>query len=591
MRRRGPVQSLAASPVMIGAVTTLIVVVAVFLAYNANRGLPFVPVYRVAVDVPNSARLVDFNEVRIGGYRVGVVESLEPVLDGEARQTVESASGPGEGTGTDGAVARIYLKLDEAAAPIPKDSIFRVGYRSSFGLKYLEIVRGVGEPAPEGFTFDGTNDTADCMLPEDPDSFAESAPASAGDGCFQEQTEFDAINSTFDTRTRRNARRNLTGFGDGFAGRGTSLNDAIDTLEPLFRHLRPVGEVLAADETRLRRFFPALGRAARIVAPVAVQQAEMFTRMAITFNAISESPEALRETISEGPPTLETGIETLPRQRTFLREFEQVSRELRPGIEDAAETLPVLNDAARTGTPVLDRSPDTNRRLTSAFETLDRTVNRPVTRVVLERFAETFDMARPLARWVVPAQTVCNHWNYWFTHLPGGFDRTPAGMTFRQILVNFPLGSLSAATPLGTLALPGMVETPLGGYSGKSANGIRGQLPLPAQASRPEAASQPPGTFMPFELPVANSKPYMPTGQDGHDCQGGQWGYMLGDVSVPGQPDDVPAVVQSNLEGSRGATTLFWNDDKQRELHDTRVPSRQPRTWEAFGDLPVGGGR
>ena len=45
MRRRGsgPLQSLAASPTMVGAVTTLIVIVAVFLAYNANNGLPFVP--------------------------------------------------------------------------------------------------------------------------------------------------------------------------------------------------------------------------------------------------------------------------------------------------------------------------------------------------------------------------------------------------------------------------------------------------------------------------------------------------------------------------------------------------------------------
>ena len=582
-------QSLAASPVMIGAITTLIVIVAVFLAYNANRGLPFVPVYRVAVEVPNSARVVGFNEVRIGGSRVGVVESLEPVLDAEARQTAQSGSGLGQGAGTDGAVARLQLKLDESAGPIPKDSIFRVRYRSSFGLKYLEIVRGVGDPAPEGFTFDGTNDTAACLLPEDPGTFADEIPASAADGCFQEQTEFDAINDTFDTRTRRNSRRNLAGFGDGFAGRGVSLNDAFESLEPLFRHLLPVAEVLSADETRFRRFFPALGRAARIVAPVAVEQAELFGRMAVTFAAISESPEALRDSIAEGPPTLEAGIDTLPRQRTFLSEFERASRELRPGVEDLATTLPVLNDAARTGTPVLNRSPATNRRLRDALVSLDETVNRPLTRVVLERLAETFDMARPLARWVVPAQTVCNYWNYWFTHLPGGFDRTPAGMTFRQILVNFPLGSLSANTPLGTLSLPGMVETPLGGYSGKSANGIRGQLPLPGQAQRPEAAGQPAGTFMPFELPVANSKPYMPTGQDGDDCQGGQWGYMLGDVDVPGQPDDVPGVARSDLPGSRGPTTLFWNDDKQREQHDTRVPSRQPQTWEAFRDLPAGG--
>jgi hypothetical protein len=32
-----------ANPVLIGAVTVLVAIVAVFLAYNANNGLPFVP--------------------------------------------------------------------------------------------------------------------------------------------------------------------------------------------------------------------------------------------------------------------------------------------------------------------------------------------------------------------------------------------------------------------------------------------------------------------------------------------------------------------------------------------------------------------
>ena len=84
MKRRSPGATLAASPTMVGAVTTLILIVAVFLAYNANNGLPFVPVYSVSVDVPNAARLGENNEVRIGGTRVGVVESIEPVEIEEA---------------------------------------------------------------------------------------------------------------------------------------------------------------------------------------------------------------------------------------------------------------------------------------------------------------------------------------------------------------------------------------------------------------------------------------------------------------------------------------------------------------------------
>ena len=78
MRRRGGGGSIAANPVLIGAVTVLVVIVAVYLAYNANSGLPFVPTYDLKVEVPNAARLVNGNDVRVGGTRVGTVSCIEP---------------------------------------------------------------------------------------------------------------------------------------------------------------------------------------------------------------------------------------------------------------------------------------------------------------------------------------------------------------------------------------------------------------------------------------------------------------------------------------------------------------------------------
>ena len=57
----------------------LVVIVAVFLAYNANNGLPFVSTYNLKARVPNANALVKGNEVRIGGVRVGIVKSVVPV--------------------------------------------------------------------------------------------------------------------------------------------------------------------------------------------------------------------------------------------------------------------------------------------------------------------------------------------------------------------------------------------------------------------------------------------------------------------------------------------------------------------------------
>ena len=554
MRGRGPLQSLAASPTMVGAVTTLIVIVAVFLAYNANNGLPFVPVYRVSVEIPNAARLTNNNEVRIGGHRVGVVESIDAIQPDTQDQSAQTTEGTGVAE-TGGAVARLNLKLDKSAEPLPRDSVFRVRYRSSFGLKYLEIVRGTADGAPEGFTFDGTDDGATCALPTDPEAFASEIPEPARNGCFQSQTEFDDINNTFDTETRTNARTNLVGFGNAFAGRGTSLNDAIRALEPLFRGLKPVARVLSARDTHLARFFKELGDAARIVAPVAEEQAELFTRMAITFSAISRDAVALQETITEGVPTLETGIRLLPAQRPFLREFALLSRELRPGVSDLRATLPVLNEAIEVGTPVLVESTATNRALEGVFRELNQLVSQPETRITLQRLRETFDAAKPLAKWVAPAQTVCNYWNYWFTFISNGLsDRDQIGYVFRQALAGFP-ASLE-------------VDAPANGYAGISSNGKTGA----AEGRK----------FRPYELPILNGSPYQPTGQKNADCQGGQRGYTptMGSLAVPGQPQSVPVSGVADLPGTRGPTTLFYNDQNQRRYVDTRNPNRAPETWK-----------
>ncbi len=91
----------AGNPILIGAVTCLITVIAVFLSYNANAGLPFVPTYDVKVQVPNAAGLVAGNEVRMGGKRVGTITKIV------------ARKGAG---GTDARAARPEARQDRRAA-------------------------------------------------------------------------------------------------------------------------------------------------------------------------------------------------------------------------------------------------------------------------------------------------------------------------------------------------------------------------------------------------------------------------------------------------------------------------------------------
>ena len=121
-RRRN---SLAGSPLLIGAITTLIVVVAVFLSYNANNGLPFVPTYDINVELPEASGLQKSNQVRIGGTRVGVVNKMTPRMDPH--------------TGRVTAIAE--LKLEKKVESLPANTVAIV----AVGLGHRPEVPGTGK--------------------------------------------------------------------------------------------------------------------------------------------------------------------------------------------------------------------------------------------------------------------------------------------------------------------------------------------------------------------------------------------------------------------------------------------------------------
>ena len=66
MRNRSGIQGVASSPVIVGAVTVLVIIIAVFLAYNANNGLPFVSTYNLKARVHDADALVE-RRLGVGG--------------------------------------------------------------------------------------------------------------------------------------------------------------------------------------------------------------------------------------------------------------------------------------------------------------------------------------------------------------------------------------------------------------------------------------------------------------------------------------------------------------------------------------------
>src|SRR5437764_11768062 len=122
--QRSSTTSVIASPVLVGAVTVLIVIVGVYLAYNANAGLPFVPTYDLNAELPNGAKLVPGNDVRLGGFRVGSIDEIKPVIERVG--------------GRSRALALVKMKLDKSVEPLASNTTVTVRMRSALGLKYLQ---------------------------------------------------------------------------------------------------------------------------------------------------------------------------------------------------------------------------------------------------------------------------------------------------------------------------------------------------------------------------------------------------------------------------------------------------------------------
>jgi virulence factor Mce-like protein len=393
MSRGRSTASIVASPVLIGAVTTLIIIVAVFLAYNANQGLPFVPTYNLRAEITGGQNLVRGNEVRVGGFRVGVIDEIgtgTKIVDGQTRS-----------------IAVLKMKLDKRVEPLPTDTEVLVRPRSALGLKYVELTVGKSDK----------NFVAGDTIP-----LAQSRVA----------VEFDDLLNTFDFKTRQNAQDALTGFGNAFAGRGQDINTALTSLAPFFRYLEPVMRSLSDPDTQLDEFFRQIGRTAAQVAPVAEVQSRLFSEMADTFAAIGRNPDALRATIDQTPPTLDVAIRSFRNQRPFLSDFADLSRRLRPAAQALPVTLPRLNSAFRVGTPIIRRSVILNEATAGVFEALQDLAENPNTLLGLKDLTSLVRSAGPLFAYVNPFQSVCNYATYFLTGLAGHLSEgTPNGTAQR----------------------------------------------------------------------------------------------------------------------------------------------------------------
>jgi virulence factor Mce-like protein len=410
---RGRQQSAFTNPVLIGAVTVLVVLLAVFLAYNANNGLPFVPTRELKVDIANGSNLVPGNDVLEGGHRIGFVSDMKPV------QLQNGTTG-----------AQLTLKLSQSQGKVPVDSTVSVHLRSVLGQKYLDMVFGHSHQI---FKDGATLPISQTNVP----------------------VQLDEIFNIFNPPTRRAIQQNLQGYGDTFTARGADINRTIQALPSLLGHLRPVAAYLSAPSTGLIRFFDSLDRFTGALAPVSTQTADLFRDAATTFQAITTNPNSYEATIAQSPATLTVSTDSLRAQQPLYTDFATFGKYFSPGTASLKAALPSLNPALEAGATTLRQTPTLNAGLQKVMNSLKSLAQDPTTNMALNGLQSTVGTLNPMIRYLGPYQTVCDYWNYFWSDLQDAVSDPSSFGTGLRLLVKTAnlvqpnnLGSAGAAVPV-----------------------------------------------------------------------------------------------------------------------------------------------
>ena len=404
--RRSRQPDLFANPVLLGAITVLVSVVGLLLAYNANNGLPFVPTYDVRAMVPDAAELTPGNEVRIGGKRVGVITDI--------------AAQPGPGGVP---AAALSLKLERTVEPLAADTAVTVRPRSTLGLKYLQLQPGHSRrTVPDGG-----------VLP-----LARARPI----------VELDEVLNAFDRETRAALQGTVREAGDALAGRGQDLNDTVAALPRLLARLEPVARNLRSTRTDLRGFIDGASAAADAVAPVAGRLGELFDGAATTLAAVDAAGNALQRGIAEAPPTERVATRAAVTVRPVLADAAALVRDSAPGVALLPRASRHLAGAAEAGTPILQRATGLADRLGDSLRALDDLVHDPATDGSVRRLTDVVGSLAPTLRFLNPFQVRCNYLALWTRNASSAVSEGDAnGTWFRFIAIGQVPEILQSAKP------------------------------------------------------------------------------------------------------------------------------------------------
>jgi len=399
------------NPILVGTITILVVIVAVYLSYIAENGLPFIPTYNVNVDVANASELVKNADVRIGGARVGQVLSITP------EPATKQWPHP---------FARLSLSLQTSLDPLPPDTRYQVRLASVLGGKYVEVIPGHSKARglPDGGTFTlNTNPKLNHNIPF---------------------VDLDTAFATFGPKTQRGLRHALAEFGDAVAGRGAQFNDATYSLRQLIGPLQNVLRLFADPSTRLSDFISGLSATTAALAPVAPTVSALLSDSATTFQALDVP--ALGLTIDQLPGTEALGTTVLTKSLPVLTEAATIVNSLKPSAALLPKAATRLDQILVSATPVFRDVPPVATKLQTALTAVDALARDPAStqtfKVLGSSDLATFGSSAfiglgAILSAVSEAQFSCNTTALWVRNFANALsegDSTAAWLRFAPVL-------------------------------------------------------------------------------------------------------------------------------------------------------------
>ena len=279
-------------------------------------------------DTADAGALIEGNDVRMFGVKVGVVSDMGVV---------------------DNDTARLTLDLMSTDTPIHTDATLRIRPVSLLGERYAELDPGSPDApiAEDGFT-----------LPIEQTSRA---------------VDLDEVLDAVDQPTGRALSMLLTTLGEGMAGNGENAAQALEELAPSMEQTDDLVAVLDGQTATLQRLIDAF---APVIASLGVNGGgttdALIDSAAELLGATAEEREALEMTLAELPSTLRTAdrtlsslsgladqaIPALSSARPFTDQLDQIageatdfSRAAEPAISTLKPVLAQARDLVQEATP------------------------------------------------------------------------------------------------------------------------------------------------------------------------------------------------------------------------------------------------